>query len=73
MRIVILGDKLNTEEKTNIDGIEIIEVEAATSVNDFLAKTEGADAIYDADTEYLLDSLPKLKNVYVTLSIYWTW
>ena len=66
MRIVILGTKLNTEEKKLLGEVEIIETEAATSVDDFLTKTKGADAIYDVDTEYLLECLPKLQNVYVT-------
>jgi len=66
MRIVILGDKLNIEEKQMLNGIEIVETEAATSVEDFLVKTKGADAIYDADASYLLESLSKLQNVYVT-------
>jgi phosphoglycerate dehydrogenase-like enzyme len=66
MKIVILDDKLSDDERISFGDVEIVEADAATSVDDFLTKTEGADAIYDADTEYLLEVLPKLHNVYVT-------
>lgn len=57
---------MSDDERKLFGGVEIIETAAATSVDDFITKTQGADAIYDADTEYLLDVLPKLRNVYVT-------
>jgi len=66
MKVVILDDKLNDGEKKLFGDVEVIETSAATSIDDFLAKTEGVDAVYDADAEYLLEALPKLRNVYVT-------
>lgn len=66
MKVVILDDKLSDDERKLFGNAEVIETSAATSVEDFIAKTKGADAVYDADTEYLLEALPKLQNMYVT-------
>ena len=40
-------------------------LESPESVEYFLDKSEGMDVIY-SDGDYLLESLPKLKNVFVT-------
>jgi len=64
--IITLGIKLKEEHKARLQALgELKELEGPTSVEDFLNKTEGADAIYCFD-DYLLESLPKLKNVFVT-------
>ena len=63
---MILGDKLRVNERKLFGDVEISEMAAATSVDDFLDKTKNASAIYDADAEYLLDVLPSLHDVYVT-------
>ena len=60
-----MDDKLSNNEHKLFNGAEVIETTTATSVDDFLTKTQGADAVYDADTKYLLKALPKLRNVYV--------
>jgi len=46
-------------------GAELIVREIPISVEDFLAKTKDADAIY-SDGDFLLESLSKLKNVFIT-------
>lgn len=57
---------MNKDCKKRLSSIgDLHELESPTSVEDFLEKAEGADAIY-SDGSYLLESLPKLKNVFVT-------
>ena len=65
-KIHALGIKLNEEQTKRLTAIaELKEFESPTSVEDFLGKTENADVIY-SNWDYLLESLPKLKNVFVT-------
>ncbi len=65
-KIITLGINLNDEHKTRLESIgELIIQESPESVEDFLSKTEGANVIF-SDNGFLLDSLPKLKNVFVT-------
>ena len=65
-KIVILGVNLNDEHRKRLSLVgEIKELESPTSVTDFLHKAENADVIY-SNGDYLLESLPKLKNVFVT-------
>jgi phosphoglycerate dehydrogenase-like enzyme len=65
-KIITLGINLNDEHKTRLESIgELIIQESPESVEDFLSKTEGANVIF-SDSGFLLDSLPKLKNVFVT-------
>ncbi|TAK95454.1 hypothetical protein EPO05_04100 [Patescibacteria group bacterium] len=65
-KIVTLGIELKDDFKKRLEAIgELQEAESPESAEDFLQKTEGADVIY-SDGECLLESLPKLKNVFVT-------
>ncbi|MEI6499174.1 MAG: NAD(P)-dependent oxidoreductase [bacterium] len=67
-KIVTLGINLNDEYRKRLEAIGTLEVfDSVESEDDFLTKTKGADVIY-SDGDYLLDSLPKLKNVFVTYS-----
>lgn len=67
-KIITLGIKLNDECKKRIESIgELIAQESPESVEDFLLKTEGADIIF-SNGDFLLDSLSKLKNVFVVYS-----
>lgn len=65
-KIITLGINLNDEHKKRLMTIgELKELESPTSVKDFLEKTENTDIIY-SNGNYLLESLPQLKNVFVT-------
>jgi phosphoglycerate dehydrogenase-like enzyme len=65
-KIITLGINLNEGHKKRLSAVgELKELESPTSVDDFLSKTENADVIY-SDGAHLLESLPKLKNVFVT-------
>lgn len=64
--ITTLGIKLTDEHKKRLMALgELKELESPTSVEDFLSKTKNANVIY-SDGDYLLESLPKLKDVFVT-------
>ncbi|MFA7243799.1 MAG: NAD(P)-dependent oxidoreductase [Patescibacteria group bacterium] len=66
MKIVTLGIDLSDEHKKILTSLGDLELsDAPVSVDDFLEKTSGADIIY-SDGDYLLDSLLKLKNVFIT-------
>jgi len=65
-KIVTLGITLPEEYKARLAKVGRLEVlESPTSVEDFLKKANGADVIY-SNGDHLLESLPKLKNVFVT-------
>jgi len=65
-KIITLGIDLKDEHKKQLETIgDLKSLESPESVADFLAKSEGADVIY-SDGSYLLESLPKLNNVFVT-------
>ena len=67
-KIVVLGVKLSDEHKRQLEAVgELIEQESPASVEDFVKKAEGADVVF-SDGDYLLESLPKLKDVFVTYS-----
>jgi glycerate dehydrogenase len=67
-KIITLGINLKDEHKKRLESIgELIIQESPESIEDFLSKTEGADVIF-SNGAFLLDSLPKLKNVFVTYS-----
>ncbi len=67
-KIVALGINLKDDHKNRLEAIgELKILESPTSVEDFLNKAKNADVIY-SNGAYLLDSLPKLKNVFVTYS-----
>src|SRR3989338_8720781 len=64
--IITLGINLNDEHKKRLMTVgELRELESPTSVENFLGKTKNADVIY-SNGDSLLESLPKLKNVFVT-------
>lgn len=64
--IITLGIKLTDEHKKRLMALgELKELESPMSVEDFLSKTKNANVIY-SNGDYLLESLPKLKNVFVT-------
>lgn len=65
-KIVTLGINLSDEHKKRLKAVGELEVlDRPSSAEDFLKKAEGADVVY-SDGDYLLESLPKLKNVFVT-------
>lgn len=65
-KIITLGINLSDEHKKRLETIgELITKDSPTSVEDFVTKTEGANIIF-SNGDYLLESLPKLKNVFVT-------
>jgi len=65
-RIIIFGIDLKDGHKKRLETIgDLKSLESPKSVEDFLAESEGADVIY-SDGNYLLESLSKLKNVFVT-------
>jgi phosphoglycerate dehydrogenase-like enzyme len=65
-KIITLGISLSDEHKKRLTAAgELMVLENPTSVEDFLKKSDNADIIY-SNGDYLLASLPKLKNVFVT-------
>mgnify|MGYP002639999981 CR=1 FL=1 len=65
-KIIALGTNISDENKKRLESIgELVIQESPESVDDFLKKSEGADVIF-SNGAFLLDSLPKLKNVFVT-------
>ncbi len=65
-KIITLGINLKKKKKKRLASVgELKELESPTSVEDFLNKVKNADVIY-SNGDYLLESLPKLKNVFVT-------
>lgn len=65
-KIVTLGIKLTDEHRQRLASIgELHELESPESVEDLLKKSENADVIF-SNGDFLLESLPKLKNVLVT-------
>ena len=65
-KIVTLGINLGDDHKKRLEAAGKLEIlDSPENVADFLDKTKGADVIY-SDGDYLLESLPQLKNVFVT-------
>lgn len=65
-KITTLGINLKDDHKKRLEAIGELEVlESPESVEDFINKTKNADVIY-SNGDYLLESLPSLKNVFVT-------
>ena len=65
-KIITLGINLKDEHKKRLESIgELTVQEDPESVEDFLLKAGGADIIF-SNGGFLLDSLPRLKNVFVT-------
>jgi len=65
-KIVVLGVSLTDDHKKRLSSLgELIAFPSPTSSKEFVSKSIGADVIY-SNGDYLLDSLPLLKNVFVT-------
>jgi len=65
-KIIALGVNLNEDHKQRLEALGELEVkDSPSSVEDFVEKAEGADILY-SNGAFLLDSLSKLKNVFVT-------
>jgi len=65
-KIVALGINLDDNYKKRLELIGQLSImEAPISIEDFLEKAKGADVLY-SNGDYLLESLPKLQNVFVT-------
>jgi phosphoglycerate dehydrogenase-like enzyme len=64
-KIVTLGITLTDEQKQRLTAIGELEMmESPASVEDIIDKVANADVLY-SDGEYLLESLPKLKDIFV--------
>jgi len=64
--IATLGINLNDQHKQRLASVGELEIlPEPTSVEDFIEKTKNADIVF-SNGAYLLDTLPKLKNVFVT-------
>lgn len=64
--IITLGIKLTDEHKKRLMALGgLKELESPMSVEDFLSETKNANVVY-SNGDYLLESLPKLKDVFVT-------
>jgi len=67
-KITILGIDLSDEHKKRLELVGDLNIfESPTSVEDFVQKTEDAYVVF-SDGDYLLKSLSKLRNVFVTYS-----
>ncbi|MBN1618121.1 hypothetical protein JW887_02145 [Candidatus Dojkabacteria bacterium] len=65
-KIVVLGLDLSEDHKKRLESIGQFEVkDCPDSVEDFLEKVAGMDVVL-SNGDYLLESLPKLKNIFVT-------
>lgn len=66
MKIVTVGISLSDSEGKRLRGLgELVSYDGAESKADFLGKTDDADVVY-SDGEFLLESLPDMKDVFVT-------
>lgn len=65
-KIILLGVNIKEDFMQRLRNLGEVEFkESPSSVEDFLEKTKSANIIY-SDGSFLLESLPKLKNVFVT-------
>ena len=65
-KIVVLGAKPNDDQKARLEALgEVAYLPSPSSSDELVKRAEGADVLY-SDGAFLLDSLPKLKNVFVT-------
>ncbi len=65
-KIAVLGANPNDNQRARLKSLREVEyLPSPSSSEEFIKQSEGADVIY-SDGDYLLDSLPKLKNVFVT-------
>lgn len=65
-KIVVLGAKPNDDQKVRLEALgEIKYLPSPSSSGELVKQAKGADVLY-SDGAFLLDSLPRLKNVFVT-------
>lgn len=65
-KIVVLGANLKDDQKVRLEALgEVKYLPSPSSSGELLKQAEGAEVLY-SDGAFLLDSLPKLKNVFVT-------
>lgn len=65
-KIVVLGAKLKEDQKARLEALGKVEyLSSPTSSEELLKQAEGADVLY-SDGAFLLASLPKLRNIFVT-------
>jgi phosphoglycerate dehydrogenase-like enzyme len=65
-KIIISGVTLNENQKSRLTSLgEIIYLPSATSSDDLLKQTEGADILY-SNGAFLLESLPKFNHLFIT-------
>jgi phosphoglycerate dehydrogenase-like enzyme len=65
-KIVTIGINLSDEHRQKLKSIgDLKELGEPSSMEDFLTKSKGAEIIF-SNGDFLLESLPKLKNVFVT-------
>jgi phosphoglycerate dehydrogenase-like enzyme len=65
-KIVVLGATPDNDQKKRLEALGEVKYLSSPSSSDALVKhAEGADVLY-SDGAFLLDSLPKLKNIFVT-------
>lgn len=65
-KIVVLGANLNDDQKARLETLgEVKYSPSPSSSEELLKQAEGTDILY-SDGAFLLDSLPKLKNVFAT-------
>ncbi len=65
-KIVVLGPKPNDDQKKRLKKLGAVKyLPSPSSSDELIKKTEGADVLY-SDGAFLLESLPKLKNIFVT-------
>lgn len=66
VKIVVLGANLKDNQKARLEALgEVVYLPSPSSSEELLKQNEGADVLY-SNGAFLLDSLPKLKNVFVT-------
>lgn len=65
-KIVVLGPKINEEQKKRLEVLgEVKYFSSPTSSDELIKSTDNANILY-SDGAFLLDSLPRLKNIFVT-------
>lgn len=65
-KIVVLGIDLNKSQKVRLKKLgKVISLPSPSSSDELLKHAKGANVLF-SDGEFLLDSLPKLKNIFVT-------
>src|SRR3989344_74039 len=65
-KILVLGANLNNDQKARLEALgEVKYLPSPSSSDELVKQAEGADVLY-SDGAFLLDCLPKLKDIFVT-------